>query len=168
MTIAYHSVSSLSSRQVSLSPFVSPLFFTSLPYSVQMDPDRIPSLSTEEILYYKNQYSIQLSHEQLKIYVDMLSEGFTIQFEYPKVVVIPQIHTVHKAISTLQRSNNILDYGEMMIASKHGMYKLPLDGKYHRYDYLMEKFTGLYSPADACELASVIQQLGEAWQERAK
>lgn len=50
----------------------------------------------------------------------------------------------------------------VIFASKHGMYTLPLDGKYHRYNYLMEKFT---SPSDACELASIIQQLGKAWQE---
>lgn len=123
-----------------------------------MDLTRIPTLSTEEISYYEQEYTIQFSHEQLQTYVNMLLNGLDIQFEYPRVVVVCQVNTLH--------SKNILPLGEVIFACKHGMYTLPLDGKYHRYNYLMEKFTGLYSPADACELASVIHQLGKAWQER--
>ncbi len=130
-----------------------------------MDPDRIPTLSAKEVSDYQKQYTISLSREQLHIYVNMLLNGMNIQFEYPKVVVIPQIYTVSKVLPPGQLCSNLLPLGEMIFASKHGMYTLPLDGRYHRYNYLMEKFTGLYSPADACELASVIHQLGKAWQE---
>jgi hypothetical protein len=131
-----------------------------------MDPNRIPTLSAEDVSFFKKQYTIELSHEQLHTYVHMLLNGLVIQFEYPKVVVIPQMCTVPKVLPPGQRcSKNLLPLGEMVFASKHGMYKLPLDGKYHHYNYLMEKFTGLYSVADACELASIIHQLGKTWQE---